>query len=352
MNHDTRITRLMENLESPLLVTSLTNIRYLTGFTGSNAFLYVTPERATFLTDGRYGEVARELMNRVERTTVLVYREGRYDRLVELFEGAVAVQLEAPHVSWQAQSALAQRFAGRLEASTGIIERLRSIKDAEEVAALRAAATAGDHAFAVLDEVWRQAGTEQDLAEVLITSMGQAGGERAGWPPIVAVGANSAFPHHRTGKDFLEDGVLLLDYGCVVDGYHSDMTRTVWRGSAPDAEVARVYAAVREANEAGIAAVRPGATAGSVDMAAREVLASHGLEEQFLHSTGHGVGLDIHEAPSVRRGSEEMLEPGNVVTVEPGAYLHGYFGVRLEDMVLVTEDGGDVLTHATKELIP
>ena len=168
---------------------------------------------------------------------------------------------------------------------------------------------------------------------------------------VVAVGANASRPHHESGGDAVEDGLLLLDYGCVVDGYHSDMTRTIFRGGDPDEELVRVYEAVRESNQAGIDAAKPGVVAADVDRVCREVLAGHGLAENFLHSTGHGVGLEIHEGPGVNSTSKEVLEPGNVVTIEPGAYLVGVLGVRIEDMVLVTESGNEVLTNSHKELI-
>jgi Xaa-Pro aminopeptidase len=196
------------------------------------------------------------------------------------------------------------------------------------------------------------AATEGELGDGLVSTMKVAGGDQAGWPPIVATGPNAARPHHRAGDDKLGDGVLLLDYGCVVDGYHSDMSRTVWVGGDVEDEVAAVHAAVLEANEEGIAAVAPGVEAGAVDAVCRDVLRRHGYEEHFLHSTGHGVGLDIHESPAVRRGSEEVLAPGQVITIEPGVYLPGRFGVRIEDMVLVTEAGHEVLTTSSKELEP
>ena len=351
MNHHNRLTRLMADLDGTLLVSSLANIRYLTGFAGSSAYLVVTSDGATFVTDGRYGEVASGLVDRLPATTLSIYRAGLYDRLCEVFGAAEAVQLEAAHITWEAKRALAEKFGGSLEAGTGVVEGYRLHKDEDEIAALRKAASAGDSAFAALGEIEEGAATEGDLGEGLIHVMESHGGERAGWAPIVAVGANAARPHHRSGDGRLGGGLLLLDYGCVVDGYHSDMTRTVWRDTEPDGEAAEVYAAVLEANEVGIAAVRPGALAGDVDAAARGVLAGHGLDAHFLHSTGHGVGLEIHEAPAVRRGSEETLEPGNVVTVEPGVYLSGRLGVRIEDMVVVTEDGGEVLTNANKDVV-
>ena len=185
---------------------------------------------------------------------------------------------------------------------------------------------------------------------MIVTAMAEKGGARAGWPPIVASGANASRPHHASGNDELRAGLLLLDYGCVVDGYHSDMTRTIWRGAGSDPEVERVHAAVLEANAAGIAAVEPGIPAAEIDRACRDVLAVYGLEEYFVHSTGHGVGLAIHEAPSLRKDSREVLEAGNVVSVEPGVYLPGRFGVRVEDVILVTNHGGDALSSASKEM--
>lgn len=352
MNHFARVHRLMEDLDEPLLVSSLVNVRYLTGFTGSNAFLYATPDGCTFLTDGRYGEIAEARVAELPDTALSVYQNGLYDRIVELFDGATSVGLEAAHITWETQRALASRYEGRLEAKTGVIEQYRSRKDAEEIAALRRAAAATDHAFSRLDALVADAVTEHDLGELLIEAMGERGGGRAGWPPIVATGANASRPHHESGDGKISAGLLLLDFGCVVDGYHSDMTRTVWRSAAADTEAVRVYEAVLAANRAGIAAVAPGVRAGDVDAACRAVLAERGYEEHFLHSTGHGVGLEIHEAPSVRKGSNDLLEAGQVITVEPGVYLPGRLGVRIEDMVVVTESGGEVLTESTKEMQP
>ena len=232
-----------------------------------------------------------------------------------------------------------------------MVEAYRAVKDDDEIAALRAAAAAGDSAFSQADELASRSATEFEMGERLIAAMESAGGSRAGWPPIVAVGPNASRPHHESGAGPVPDGLLLLDYGCVVDGYHSDMTRTIFRGGEPGDELARVYAAVRESNEAGIAAAKPGAVAGDVDRVCRDVLEGHGLLENFLHSTGHGVGLEIHEGPGVNSTSQEVLAPGHVVTIEPGAYLAGRLGVRIEDMVLITEDGNEVLTNSHKELI-
>lgn len=352
MDHADRVGRLMAEREHPLLVTSLVNIRYLTGFTGSNAFFLVTPERNVFVTDGRYGEMAAELVDRLPAAELVVYTSGLDETLAGVVGDTADLDLEAEDVSWSFVRTIGDHVPAVLHATKGVVEALRRIKDDGEVDALRRAAAAGDAAFAMIEELAARSATEGDLGHALVEAMRDAGGEAADWPPIVASGRNAARPHHRAGHEAIGDGLLLVDYGCVVGGYHSDMTRTVWRNGAPDPEMARVHAAVLESNEAGIAAIGPGVKAHDVDEACRQVLRTHGYEEHFLHSTGHGVGLEIHEAPWVRRNSEDVLEVGNVVTVEPGVYLPGVGGVRIEDMVLVSERGPIVLTASSKDMLP
>lgn len=344
MNHASRLQHLRDQLERPLLVTNLSNLRYLTGFTGSNGYLFVASDGATFVTDGRYGETAGRLVESLPDTDLVVYTDAALDHLAAVVDVAGEVDLEAGSVTWSFVRSLQDKARAVLTPSEGVVETLRRVKDEHELAALRDAAAAGDSAFTALESLLDGSGTEGDLGERLIDVMESAGGVRAGWPPIVARDANAALPHHRAGTTPLGDGVLLLDYGCTVDGYHSDMTRTVVVGAAPDAEFERVYESVLAANQAGIAAVRPGVEAADVDAVCRETLAGYGYEEHFIHSTGHGVGLDIHEAPSLRKGSRDVLAVGDVVTIEPGVYLPGRFGVRIEDMVAVTPDGGEVLT--------
>lgn len=351
MDHASRLDRLLADLARPLLVSTPENLRYLTGFVGSNGFLAVTPGRATFITDGRYGEVAAELVARLPSTELVVYTTGVHDRIAAAFVGATEIGLEAGHVTWSLVKQLGERTSATIEADSGVVERYRMSKDPAEVDALRKAAATGDEAFGRITELADPAATEGHLGELMLRSMQQAGGERPGWEPIVAAGANASRPHHRTGSGEIGTGLLLLDYGCIVDGYHSDMTRTLLRDEAGDKELDRVYAAVLEANRAGIAAVAPGVRARDVDNTCRDVLTDHGYGDLFVHSTGHGVGLEIHEAPSLRRESDDLLEPGNVVTIEPGVYIPNRLGVRIEDMVLVTDDGGEVLTKSPKELI-
>ena len=353
MNYAARIRRLQAEIQQPLLITNLINIRYLTGFTGSSAFLYLSTEGGTFLTDGRYGEVAGGIVSELPGIELDIYSSGLLDQLATAIGAASQVGLEATNVTWDFVHTLRDKTTAKLTATKGVVEVHRRVKDADEVEALRKAAAAGDLAFSELDALVMASLTEGELGDGLVATMRAAGAEQAGWPPIVAVGPNAARPHHGSGGGSWADaGLVLLDYGCVDDGYHTDMSRTTLVGSADDPEIEMVHAAVLESNEAGVAAVGPGVIAGDVDAICREVLGRHGYEDYFVHSTGHGVGLEIHEGPWVRKGSTDVLEPGNVVTIEPGVYLPGRFGVRIEDMVHVTEDGQEVLTLSSKELRP
>jgi Xaa-Pro aminopeptidase len=350
MNHAHRLARLVASIEAPLLVTKAPNLRYLTGFTGSNGFLLVTPDSgSTFVTDGRYGELAEALVADLPDTDLVVYTSGQWDVFRTMTDGLSGLDLEADGVTWQFSQDVARETGVTIAAGSGAVETLRRTKDDDEIAALAAAADAGDAAFSVLRAIARPDVTEEAVGWRLIDRMRDAGGQAAGWEPIVAAGPGASIPHYRSGTKPVGSGLLLLDYGCTVDGYHSDMSRTVWLSGTPDEEMGRVHQAVRESQEAGIAAVGPGVACGDVDEACREVLRGYGYEKQFLHSTGHGVGLEIHEPPWVRMGNDDELQPGDVITVEPGVYLPGIGGVRIEDMVLVTDDGSRVLTNSSKE---
>jgi Xaa-Pro aminopeptidase len=352
MRHPARIDALARRLEAPLLVTRPPNLRYLTGYSGSNGYLLVHPDgRSLFLTDGRYGESARALVSGIPRAEVEVYTGDLWKALGGVLAGLGSVGLEAPGVTWEFARAVEEKVGIAPTVTSGLVEELRRTKDEDEVAALRAAAAATDAAFAALGVLVEGARTESDLAWGLAAEMRRHGGGSADWEAIVAAGAGASVPHYETGQVPLGRGLVLLDYGCVVDGYNSDMSRTVWLDGAPDAGMEGIYRAVLEAQQAGIEAVRPGVSGHDVDEAVRVVLRQGGHEEQFLHSTGHGVGLEIHEAPWLRRGNEDPLRVGDVVTVEPGVYLPGVGGVRIEDMVLVTEDGPVLLTGSPRELV-
>ncbi len=350
MNHAQRLDALRGVIEAPLLVSKAPNLRYLTGFTGSNGFLLVRPQAgATFVTDGRYGELAEVLVAALADTDLVVYTSGMWDVFRSLVEGIDTLELESDDVTWEFATEFTSETGMEVAAGGGAVERQRRTKDGDEVASLEAAAGAGDKAFSALAGLAEPHLTEAELGWRLIDEMRRAGGEAAAWEPIVAAGSGASIPHYRSGSKPIGNGLLLLDYGCTVDGYHSDMSRTVWLSGSPGEEMAGVYRAVAEAQEVGLATVAPGTTCDAVDEAVRTVLRGYGYEEQFLHSTGHGVGLEIHEPPWVRHGNDDELEPGDVITVEPGVYLPGIGGVRIEDMVLVTETGTTVLTHSSKE---
>lgn len=352
MQHATRLDALAASIETPLLVTNLPNIRYLTGFTGSNAFLLVEPGGGgTFLTDGRYGEAAGPLVESLHGVDLIVFTGQMWETMGSVLKGLPALALEAPIVTWEFVMKLTSETGIDPIAGGGSVEALRRIKDEGEVIALRAAAAAGDKAFSALRRLIAAAPNERDLGWALTDEMRRHGGDPADWDPIVAIGPGASIPHYHSGDVPIDGGMLLMDYGCIVDGYHSDMSRTVWLGEDPDPELERVYRAVAESQQAGIDAVAPGVACGAVDEAVREVLRGYGYEDQFLHSTGHGVGLEIHEEPWVRRGSDDLLQAGNTITIEPGVYLAGIGGVRIEDMVLVTEDGPVLLTESSREMI-
>lgn len=348
--YNQRIARLRKTIDDPLLVTFLPNIRYLTGFTGSNAFVFVSDDRFVFITDGRYAELGAQLVSQIEGAELVVYRSGLVAVLVEQLAGSTRVGLEAQDVNWGFVHGLKGKTGADLVPTRGVVEALRQVKDETEIGALASAARAGDSAFNEVRSLAAAATTEGDLGWALINSMRDAGARQAGWPPIAAAGANAALPHHLSESAPVGNGLLLLDYGCTVDGYHSDMSRTIWLEGEADSETKRMHEAVLEAQEAGIAAVRPGVTGHDVDEACRAVLRKYDYEELFVHSTGHGVGLEIHEGPRLAAKSEDVLVPGNVVTVEPGVYVPGFGGVRIEDMVVVAEDGHRVLTESNKGL--
>ena len=351
MRYRARLDALVGRLGAPLLVTRGPNLRYLVGYSGSNGYLLVCPDgRTSFLTDGRYGESARALLDGLP-VELTVYSGDLWKALGGLLAGLERVGLEAAGVTWEFVRGVEEKAGVAVDATAGLVEGLRRTKDEGELAALRDAAAATDAAFGALGRLLEAAATEDDLAWGLVAEMRRHGGDRADWEVIVAAGAGASVPHYETGRVALERGLLLLDYGCVVEGYHSDMSRTVWLEGAPDPRLERVHRVVLEAEQAGVAAARPGVTAHDVDEAVRAVLRREGYEEQFLHSTGHGVGLEIHEEPWLRRGNQDPLRVGDVVTVEPGVYLPGEGGVRIEDMVLVTEEGPVVLTGSARELV-
>jgi Xaa-Pro aminopeptidase len=350
-------SRLTEVACDALLVTNLTNVRYLGGFTGSAALLLVPADEAAepvFVTDGRYRDQATsELADAgvTARTVIAMEEDGRRRALAGAAVGLGRLGLEAENVTW----AQKRRFAAdwfpdaQLVPTAGLVESLRLVKDAGEVARIQAACEMADAALAAVRHRLGEGPTEAEVALELEWQMRRLGAEGPSFETIVASGPNGAMPHHRAGDRRIADGdLVVLDFGALVDGYHSDMTRTVMVGEPSDTQ-ARMYAVVREAQAAGVAAVKAGAEASAVDDACRSVIREAGWDEAFLHATGHGVGLDIHEPPRVARTADAMLSDGQVVTVEPGVYLAEHGGVRIEDTVVVTSEGCRTLTLAPKE---
>jgi len=338
-----------------LLVTALTNVRYLTGFTGSAGLVVVSADELVLVTDGRYTEQAADQLASAGVPGRLEITGTEQRRIVtEAVADAGRIGLEADHVSWAAQRRYAREwFADRdLVPTSGLVEQLRRTKDVGELARMEAAAAVADAALAELRPTLLDGPTEAEFALELDATMRRLGATKPSFETIVASGPNAARPHARpSGRRVAPGDLVVLDFGAVVDGYCSDMTRTVAVG-AVDATSARMLEVVTAAQAAGVAAVRPGVAAVDVDAACRAVIAEAGWADAFTHGTGHGVGLDIHEAPRVGTTSDATLAVGDVVTVEPGVYLPARGGVRVEDTVVVTPEGCRPLTHSTKDPAP
>lgn len=355
-----RIDRLRERFDEAgvdaLLVTRLVNIRYLTGFTGSAGLLLVGPDEVLFVSDGRYRDQAADQLAAAgvpARIEIAATDQKRIVGDTATAAGFGRVGLEAHGVTWAQQRTFASEWfeAAELVPTQGLVEELRRVKDAGEVARIRAACAIADRAFANVAPRLAGRPSEVDFALDLEFEMRRLGAPAMSFEPIVAAGPNGAKPHARPSVRRIEPGELLvLDFGCVVDGYCSDMTRTVSVGD-PGPDARRMWDVVAEAQQAGRDAVREGVDCAAVDKACRDVIAAAGWGDAFLHGTGHGVGLEIHEDPRVAASGKGALAAGYVVTVEPGVYLTGIGGVRIEDTVVVTPDGCDILTGSPKELV-
>ena len=361
VDHFRRIGQLRRRLTRAgmpgLLVTHLPDLRYLSGFTGSSAALAVTRRAARLFTDGRYTEQAAE---EVQAAQVQIVTGSPAVAAVEWVAAQPGVEFAgfdparttvAELARWKAAlpSRLRRAFFSALPAP--LVEPLRWVKDEDELALMTEAALVGCKLFDHILGFIRPGMAEIEVAAEIEHHARLLGAEGMSFETIVASGMRSALPHGRaTTARLSRRGFLTLDFGVILKGYCSDMTRTVYLGK-PRASERNAYHAVLEAQEAGLAAVGSGASCGEVDEAARGVLHRAGLAEAFTHSTGHGVGLEIHESPRIGAGQTTRLLRGMVVTIEPGIYLAGQFGIRIEDMVAVTRTGGQVLTPAPKALI-
>jgi Xaa-Pro aminopeptidase len=333
-----------------LLVAYSPNLRYLSGFTGSNGALLILPEGSTLFTDPRYKIQAAQ-----EATCKIRISKGPLvvDVLAALGKARVKrIGYEPARMTCDTFESIRSRLPLRasLEPVTGWIEELRMVKSAEELALIRRSVETNSRAFEQTVARVKPGIRENDLAAELEYRMRRLGAEKASFETIVAAGVRSALPHAQPTAARLGTGdLVVVDMGAFQNGYASDMTRMLSVG-APAATVKRMYRAVLEAQLAAIDAVRPGVTTVSVDAAARRVLAGHGLDHVFIHSTGHGLGLEIHEPPRLGKRDRHRLRPGMAITIEPGAYIEGFGGVRIEDTVVVTGTGCEILTPTPKDL--
>jgi len=332
-----------------LLVVHEKNIRYLTGFTGSDGALLAGADWVVLLVDGRYVTQARTEAAGIELFEV----RNRVDGIVTVAEGwaVEAIGFESPSLCVEEYLRLQERLPTvALRPLYEELRLLRAVKSEEEIARIRKAAGIGAEALAAVQGMIRPGVREREIAIELEYRMRLAGAERAAFETIVAAGANAALPHATPGSRKIAEGdCVTIDCGAVWDGYCSDETCTYIVGQASDRQK-EVYGLVREAHDRTIRAIRAGISCGAVDRVARGFLEESGLGSRFSHGTGHGVGLDVHEAPRLAAGREEILCAGMVVTIEPGVYLPGLWGVRIEDTVVVTEEGCEILTRTSKEL--
>jgi Xaa-Pro aminopeptidase len=361
VDHQRRIGQLRRRLNSAglsgLLVTHLPDIRYLAGFTGSNAALAIARRSARLFTDGRYTSQAAE---EVQAAKVEIVSGSVALAAVQWLSAQPGIQnagFDPVHTSVNEYGRLKAGLPSHLRRSflvateTSFVESLRTIKDSDELTIMREAAQLGCRLFEHILGFLRPGLRELDVAAELEHQARLLNAEGMSFDTIVASGMRSALPHGRATEARLpRRGFLTLDFGVILNGYCSDMTRTVYLG-APKPNERFAYESVLEAQQAAVAAVGPGISCGDVDEAARSVLRNAKLAEAFTHSTGHGVGLEIHEPPRVGAAQKTRLQTGMVITIEPGIYLAGQFGIRIEDMVAVTRTGAEILTPAPKALI-
>ncbi len=353
--HDDRIGTLRERLDheglAALVVTGAANVRYLTGYVGSNGTAVIGREDAVLVTDSRYAVSARAQVRGARVEVGSRDLLGDVARLTAQIAAGGAVGVEAEHVSLDWNERFGRRLDGvALTPTRGLVEARRIVKDPDEIAAMRRAAAVADTALGRVLEAGIVGRSEREVAFALHGAMLDAGAEALSFDTIVAAGPRGALPHAIPGPEPIPaDTLVVIDMGAVVDGYCSDMTRTVATGRLT-AELARIYDVCLEAQEAALAAVRPGISGGDLDAVARAVIARAGYGEAFGHGLGHGVGLEIHERPGVRPTGTDVLEAGMAVTIEPGIYLEGVGGVRIEDLVIVTSGGCDIISSSPKAL--
>ncbi len=338
-----RVDRVRALVEAPLLVSKPVNVRYLTGLESSNAILLVEPDRLRIFTDFRYAEKARE--TGIE--AVLVPR-NLYSGLPEHVSGRVEFEADTvTYAQWAALDGAGLELVPRRD----LVEGVRALKEEGELEAIRRATAITNEAYARLAEQPFVGRTERELAWWFESTLHELGAEAAAFPTIVAAGPNGALPHASSGDRRIEAGqTVVVDAAARLDGYCSDCTRTFATGDLPD-ELARSYEVCLRAQAASLAAATAGTSGRDADAVARDAISAEGLGDLFGHGLGHGVGMEVHELPRLRPESDDVLEATNVCTIEPGIYHPGLGGIRIEDLIVVGEDGPEVLTTFTKELL-
>ena len=352
MNHLNQIAeKLPEYGLDAMLIVSEPGERYAVGFHGQGLVL-VTRKGTHYTTDGRYIEAAQAQITGAQ-VSLVGTGSGHLDQARAYIEahGLKKVGFESGAVTVDAHARYARALPCELVPAQGLLDGLRASKDGEELSAMRRAQKITDDAFSAMLDFIKPGVTEREAAARLVYELLRRGGERVSFDPIVAAGANGSMPHAVPGETVIGPGMFVtMDFGCVVEGYCSDMTRTVAVGE-PTEEMRRVYDTVLSAQRAGIAAARAGVPGRVVDGAARKVIADAGYGEYFAHSFGHSLGLEIHEAPNASPTEDTPLPAGAVVSAEPGIYLPGRFGVRIEDVLIIKADGCEDITRSPKELI-
>jgi len=336
----------------PYLVTDLTNIRYLTGYAGTYAYLVIDRDRSWFISDTRYEEYARSILPK--GVEFVLQKTDFYEALKDVVKaiGCRELFLEEHSLVFSVYRAMKARLRGvRLSPGGDHANTARMVKDAGEIAILRRAARITDACVDHLKKLIRPGITEWDIAVEIEHYYRANGCRKSSFDSIVAAGHGSSMPHYATAmtKKVKAGEVVLVDMGCEYQGYNSDLTRTMFVHSI-DPALEKIYRVVQRAQAAAVKAVRPGITTGALDAVARDIIAAAGYGEQFGHSLGHGIGMEVHELPAIRKG-DLALAKGMAITIEPGIYLPGIGGVRIEDMVVVTATGREVLTKSSKEII-
>jgi Xaa-Pro aminopeptidase len=335
-----------------LLVTDFKNVTYLTGFTGEDSLLLIREKGETLLTDGRF---TTQLTQECPDLDLLVRKPGIsiLQAIIRALKTAEISRLaiESESMTVGMEDKISDKLPNlAIMPTTGLVEKLRLVKDREEIELIRLAIRQAEKAFGVIRASLKPEMTEKQICDELEHQFRLFGAKSASFPSIVALGSRAALPHATPGNDRLSDSeFLLIDWGACEGLYHSDLTRTLVAGRIPP-KFARVYKTVLDAQRKAIEAIRPGVISQDVDDAARSVIAKAGYGRRFTHGLGHGLGLQVHEGPRLAAKNQTVLKPGMVVTVEPGIYIPGWGGVRIEDDVLVTRSGHEVLTHVPKEL--